>query len=472
MEGKNEYRSSRFAAALDFYERAVERDSALAMAALNGAQAASWLGQLGKAEGLIDVALAYSSYLPAPHRLLARGLHGYLTGAADSAVIWLRRALASDHDWAEAHMALAEVFYHLLPSLERPLDSLAEAELTAAAADSGFSPPLFHLSEIELRRGNLEAAESLVQRYLEFMPESPYRGQLTFMLDCVRRDAGSMDWAVAAAVSPLTVLASAKSLSVAGSDLECARGGFEAVLSNDQAQHLHWGATLGLQGVLMAMGRYEEFFALVDSTIAHRPPTWTLYVLGAMADSQLIPKALEAEQFIQGAFGQEYQSSPSARLSWTMGSWHAYRGDSALSRVVYEALESRSENRQAELLSAGLAAQLTLLRGDTAAAVSQLAALASTARRDSVIWYPAESQPVERLLLAELLVSEGKNAEAIQAASVFDQADPIIYLQYLRASLQVRLRAARQLVDEELETHYVNRLRTLGRTDVLQDINR
>ena len=151
-----------FPAALEFERRAVADDSALAVAALRGAQAASWLNDMPEAGSLAQVALHGVTLLPPRMADFTRGLQAYLTGQADSAVHWLTRALQQSPDWTEAHMALGEVYYHLLPTVEEPYDSLAQAEFLQAAADTGFTPPQFHLAEIAIRQGDVGAADKAV----------------------------------------------------------------------------------------------------------------------------------------------------------------------------------------------------------------------------------------------------------------------------------------------------------------------
>ena len=75
--------------ALEFERRAVAADSALAVAALRGAQAASWLNDMPEAGALATAALRHVSLLPPRMADFARGLDAYLDGQADSAVHWL-----------------------------------------------------------------------------------------------------------------------------------------------------------------------------------------------------------------------------------------------------------------------------------------------------------------------------------------------------------------------------------------------
>ena len=151
LQGEREYRRSHFRAALGFLRRAVRMDSTFAIAALRGAQAASWLNLDEEANALLGVASAHKSVLPGKYVQYALGLRDYFTGEADSAVARFRQVLAIDSTWAPAWMSLGEAYFHLFPHAS-PLDSLAENAFTMARRnDPDFSTPMYHLAEIALR---------------------------------------------------------------------------------------------------------------------------------------------------------------------------------------------------------------------------------------------------------------------------------------------------------------------------------
>ena len=78
LEGERAYRSARFAHALERYEAALAQDSTLAVAALNGAQAATWIERADEADRLARLALVGAGALPA-HRaaLILAYVYGY-----------------------------------------------------------------------------------------------------------------------------------------------------------------------------------------------------------------------------------------------------------------------------------------------------------------------------------------------------------------------------------------------------------
>src|SRR5688500_9852778 len=272
LQGEREYRIFNFTGALAYFRRALNADSALAVAALRGAQAANWLNELSEAAVLSDIAVRNISLLPGRVAAFTRGLHAYVVGQADSAVHWLTLAIRTSPEWTEAHMTLGETYYHLLPATDAPLDSLAEAEFTAAAADSGFSPARFHLAEIAIRSGDMTRAERAVNDFVRLARDDATRAlqaDLLSMFECARAGRKAVDWRRAAAVSPVDVVQVAKRLAVGGFFPGCAEDGFREVFDNRSLSlDDRWGAFLGLQGLLAAEGRTTELRALVDSAVA------------------------------------------------------------------------------------------------------------------------------------------------------------------------------------------------------------
>jgi hypothetical protein len=443
LQGEREYRRFNFPAALKFEQRAVADDSALAVAALRGAQAASWLNELPEASALAEVALRHDALLPPRMGDFARGLHDYLTGQADSAVHWLTLALQQSPDWTEAHMALGEVYYHLLPTVEGSHDSLAEAEFLQAAADTGFAPPRFHLAEIAIRRGDVGAAEKAVRDFPAQVEDAGYRAQLLTMLACVRGGRRSVEWKQVAVAMPLETLRAALMLSVGGAYPGCAEDGLRIVFADTTLSlGYRWGAFLGLQGVLAAEGRTSELKRLMDSAVAAGlglAPQ--LYLLDALAGVKVETEAdVVAKQLVAGLDAKTYPFT-----LWLLGAWNARSSDRAGTNAMKAALAARAASAKSPWyarLADVLSARLMLLDGDTTGAISGLRAAIGAGRREALDWDIGESHAADRLLLAELLLSRGQPADAMAIAQVFDHQAPAVFLPFLPASLRLRHQAA------------------------------
>jgi hypothetical protein len=184
LQGERAYRRMLFPEALDLYRRAVEDDSLFALAAVKGAQAASWMNRWDEAETLTARAELHLGLLPPRYAEFARGWTHYLAGRADSADVHLRRVVELDPSWSGGWMALGEVYYHLLPN-RVPLDSLAQAAFAEAhRLDDEFTPARYHLTELALVRGDLSTARSLSSGLFRSGRDSTTSAALLLMLRC------------------------------------------------------------------------------------------------------------------------------------------------------------------------------------------------------------------------------------------------------------------------------------------------
>jgi serine/threonine-protein kinase len=451
--GERAYRRAAMEEALSHFRSAVAADSGFGLAAIRGAQAANWMHQHPEAEALVAVALDPRGKLPPRQRELAEGMEAWLTGQADSAMSRFRRAVALPRATAESWMYLGETYNHLLPSAA-PLDSLAEAAFREARArDLTFAPVLFHLIEFAIRRGDGREAGRLLQEYRRAGPDADLLGSLELGLRCIEHDLSRAGWEAAAKQTPARVFTAAQSLALGGlRQPACARAALESLLSADETYR--FGALVALHGVLVAQGREDELRPLLArDTLFTRFIRGQLQVLAALAGAGFGP---DADSFV----GRELEAyrvdstAPSNLDLWFAGSWLAHRGDGVQPMRMAGTILRRAtgeQGRRDSLLAGSLAARATLALGDTTAAIARLGRLVpTTPSHQDLVWNPWESLGGERLLLAQLLLARGKPAAAYEVAENFDSPAPIAYLMYLPASLELRIRAARQLGDYRL----------------------
>ncbi len=460
LQGEREYRRMHFARALEYYRAAVNDDSAFALAALKGAQAANWPQVSSEDRQLVEIALRRSSLLPPRQALFARGLHDYFTGAADSAVRHLTMVTQLDSTWSEAWMALGEVYFHLLPDTV-PLDSLAEGAFERARrADSTFTPPLLHLAEIAIRQGDVSRAEGLVADVGLARADSAFGNPARLMVQCVRDGPRAVDWAGATRHKAQDVLAAGKILAVGASQPACGEAAFLAILRADSIlPGERWAALVGLQSLWVALGRTREIPALLASKAAADLPGSILLLIDASAGL-----GFQAEgRRLAEAKGRDYPRMDTATL-WLLGNWEAHVGDSAAFTAIVTALTAKrdsSRDRRDSLVTAALGARLPLLAGDTNEALRRLQALKATAPGPDLEWQLWESLGEERMILAELLLAKGRFADARRVASQLDSPQPLAYLLYLRRSLNVRARAAAGMGRTNWAAAYRSRLTQL-----------
>jgi hypothetical protein len=471
--GDLDYRDAKFAAASAHYQRALALDSQLALAALKGAQAASWTHHVDSGLTLVSLALRHLRGLPPKYRHFALGLQAYLRNDADSAAAALGRAVASDPEWTEAQMALGEVHYHFLIGGWNP-DSLAEVRFELArGSDPGFTPALYHLTEIELRRGWTPRADSLYRALRRAGPDSTWLRKATWMVRCVRDGADAVDWTRAA--GPPTGTAARDVLTVghvlAGRQPVCAERAMRAALAGLPRDSVttRWNALVGLQSLLVAEGRYPEVRRLlvwgVDSVHA---AAQSLQIQDAVAGVGTDRDAVKAIALLGPPEVERRRLSPD--WLWWLGLWAWHERDAALlGRIVAVVADSLRHGRPNEfdtLIHHALSARLTLLHADTARALALLSELSVRGSMGAIGWEWLAPLAEERLLLARVLLAKGRDAEALAVAGVFDASQPMAYVMYLAASLEIRIRAAERLGRRDIvarDRARLAQLRGLGR---------
>ncbi len=443
LEAERAYRASHFAEALTHYRAALERDSLFALAALQGAQAASWIeSDDDDQEGpLARLAVAHAGSLPPYRAAIARGFAASIAGDADAAVAEFRRAIAFDSTRSEPWMGLGEVYRHLLPNA-RNLDSLAEyAFVRARRADSAFTPPLYHLAELAIGRGALARADSMTAAFGRAGPDSTALRTLDLSIRCARGTSVPV-WARAATENLDAVMRAGIRLSDRPAYAACARAALAATLGAPRGDAgRQWKAAVTLQSLLVALGRDSSIVPFVLSPAGRGVPTNGLLVLDAMAGADVEAGAADVVR----SFGDDYSKFPPRRL-WLVGVWESERGHGDRVRTIARVLATVADSthgRLDALLARAIGARAVLIGGDTAEAIRRLRALTPSAPPDVLEKDPSECLGSERLLLARLLFERHQFREARAAAEMLNASHPMSLLLYRRAGLLLRARVAR-----------------------------
>lgn len=459
LQGEREYRRSRFGAALDLYRRAVDQDSTLALAALKGAWAAHWEHHDADGLGLVTVALDNAALLPAKYVIAARGLRHYLVGEADSAMVLFEQALQLDPGWVETWMAIGEVHYHFVLGASDSDSTSRNYFEHALELDPSFAPALFHLSLIALHLGEDTRLTRLVDAFEHQDPDSSWVQQLAIARQCAINGPGRVDWQSRAAQDPSALVITGKNLSERAAHLACAERALTSVFDAPGASpNDRWGATLGLFGVLLAQGRTTEIRPLLDRAVSTGlPAAHGLYVVAA----GLAPNVEEPAAATIAALGGDLHSMGPRRL-WYHTIWSGYRGDTARLRAVSGALRGRAgESDPQAALADAAEGRLAALTGDTVEALSSLERATSKGTSADLDWGDWQPLAAERFLYAQLLFNRRRWADAIRVAAAFDHPIPVMYLPYIRGSLELRARAAEALGQGAQANAYRLRLRAL-----------
>ena len=477
LRGEQAYRRARFEDALQRYRAAVAADSGFALAALRGAQAASWSHDPVAPE-FVRTALANEKSLTPRDRYIARGFDAYLLGRADSAVGYFRRAIELEPAHPEVWMPLGEVYTHLVPD-EGRLDSLAAAAFNRVyQLDSTSAPLLYHLTEISLRQNDVGRAAQLMRRLRPALPDSAERVPLEIMLRCVSESPDAVEWGDLALRVPNWVVDAGRGLAVGGlRQPRCAEAAWRAVLvhdtgSTDLDRQYRWGAVQGLHALLVAEGRTEDLLRLLQGSEFSSVLISRLYILAAVAGAPLQRQAEAGADTLR----QAYRADPGGTRGgtgtalWHLGIWEAQRGHWVDAQAMADTLAAwavRKHARREALMAKSVMARALVARGDSAAAMKLLAGLEPDTVRTPLTWNPWESLGGERLLLAQLLFARGEYAEAYRVASELDAPDPVPYIMYVPASLVLRMRIAERLGDQAAAEAARRRLVALGRQDLV-----
>ena len=448
VEGEKAYRASRFEEALDLYLRALEADSAWAFAAMKAAQAASWVNRAEPALALLDLALESEAVLPEKYRSFAHGLQQYLLGHAREAVGRFQDALTLDPEWAEGWMGLGEVYYHLQPAWTDLASQARHAFHRAMDADSSFVLPLYHLSEMALRNGELEEAERMIGTFGAAEPAADMHVQLVLMQRCIKEGPGAIDWDSWVRSEPDAVVRAGLAFGVGGHQLDCIEASLRSVLDSEiPPSDWVWAAQFVLNNVAVVRGRPDEAKAIIERSIeGGSQGAVALRLVNAFAGvREFDESAAELIPFLLG----DLDSMGSERL-WYLGSWYDHDGDVEDLRAVADALASRDTSAGGidfRMLGGAMAARLAVAEGDTSLALNLLDDIHPFGRRGDLEWDFEKGLPQERLLLAELLLARGEFERAIAVAEGFE-LEPKVYLLYMPRSLEIRTEAARKLGDD------------------------
>lgn len=465
--GESAFRRVRPGTALEHYRRAILADSTFAIAALRGAQAATWNHRSDEAAAMLHVALAQP--LTPRYAHFAQGFAAYLEGRADSAASHLRSAIALDSGMTVAWIQLGEVYTHLQPLIGDP-DSLADRAFdTARRLDSTSAATLLHPIEIRLRRGDLTGATPLLARFRAADPDSEPLAILRLSEACLRDGPASLRWPELVRATPEIVIKLGRDFSGARGLQPCGEAAFDAILSTDTAHTeaadgRRFAALVGLQAHAIASGDPARAAALIDDFVRKWAAGESLFLLQAPLIDSWVPRARAIAARDAERYGAAYASLPYAGRIWELGMFGLRDAHVELARAIAMTLRARGQGPSAQrerILATSLDAQLLLAGGDTAGARRGLLEVLSAETVTSILpWDEIESRGAERLLLVRLLLAQGEHEQAIAVATVFD-APRLGHIAYLRTSLELRARAAKSLGNAKAESHYLARLAAL-----------
>ncbi|MEO8138968.1 MAG: serine/threonine-protein kinase [Gemmatimonadota bacterium] len=466
--GEAAFRRVQLADALAEFQHAIEVDSTFGIAAVRGAQVATWNHQPSEAGSLIRVALRQS--LSPRYRLFASGFDAYLDGRADTAAARLHAALALDSSMIAAWLQLGEVYMHLLPAEGRP-DSLAEAAFDRARAiDSTAATPQFHLIEIRARRGDQAGAQALARQFVKVAADTQLAREVELVSACGRQGFIGVDLQEAVRQRPLPLALAAKSLGASPITAGCAMAADQILLQEDTArtsvaEGRRFFALLGLVNGLLGRQRPDTAASVIDDFQRRWGFGLSLYLLTAPVAPALADRARAVARQDSVDFGAHYAGVRYPVRLWELGVWAAQEGRAPVVRAVALDLTTRAArgSRLDTLLAESMRAHAALAEGDSLQALRRFETLiARAAPVEDLAWNEAASLGFDRLMLGRLLMRQKDYAGAISVLEVHDSGLPAVFPLYQRASLELRLEAATALKQPALEASLRARIAELS----------
>jgi ATP/maltotriose-dependent transcriptional regulator MalT len=218
----------------------------------------------------------------------------------------------------------------------------------------------------------------------------------------------------------------------------------------------------------MARGRYAALEAFLDSVVAagYRGAL-SLYLFNEALGAPRSPGGDEAERLGRELAGDLYERArPDNRLLF--GLRHVQAGQLGRAAAVSAALEHTADSTgdpSARLFADALAAHVAVARGDTAEALRRFGRLAMNMPERLRVWTPAYTLAPTRLLQGEVLLAQGRYAEADSVVGMLEQATILSQQAALPNTLLLRAEIARGAGRPARAAEYEERVRRIRESD-------
>jgi hypothetical protein len=193
VAGERLYRRGEFDAALEAYRRAIERDSAFALAHLRAFQSIGWIDASDPGRRpYLEAASGAADRLPARERALVAALAGVDADDPD-AFEGAEQATLRYPDDPDLWNALGELHVHVGQRALRPYEEQREPLERAAELAPDFAPYLIHLAEYHLSRGDSAEAAGILEREQDLAPEAAFSAAHATAFELIHGDGAPSD---------------------------------------------------------------------------------------------------------------------------------------------------------------------------------------------------------------------------------------------------------------------------------------
>lgn len=174
LRGERHLRRSEWNRAMTEYERAIEADSAFALAFYRLALANDWNSarHFPRESEYLERASRYAGNLPRRSRLVIEG-YAQLAGGSQAAISTLQEMVALYPDDVDGWFLLGDAYYHLLYRTRPERVEFRDAMGRAIALDSTFAPAYVHLMEDAYARRDTASLSRWIAGLRAAEPSSP-----------------------------------------------------------------------------------------------------------------------------------------------------------------------------------------------------------------------------------------------------------------------------------------------------------
>ncbi|HST62592.1 MAG TPA: BTAD domain-containing putative transcriptional regulator [Longimicrobium sp.] len=436
LAGERAFRTGAFEQAADWFGRAVQGDSAFALASYRLSVAQDWAAEDGSAAAARALRLAHR-LSPAEQRLL-RARVAFRTGSAAVAEGLLRELVATRPDNVEAWNDLGEVLHHRAMWQGRPVESARAAWAQVVALDPANVNARVHLVHVAALQGRPREVDSITRAVERLSPAHEGLNRMRTLRAFALRDGGAQAAAIEAlrAQRPRDtndvpawgaawrtadfLLDPAAGFRIAGVMTEPGRDAQSRLLGYTTRAHMQ-----------MARGRWRDARAQADSAARVDPDyaarTWAFlagFFPGDLprdevlrAFRRLAATAPPAGRGTGGPVDEERGRFSAARHQYLLGVLAVRLGDAAEAErraAGLAALEDTTANgRFARHLRHQLRARALAAAGDGAGALRTVEAGWPAPVPDVFVKDDSYSTVAERYFRAQLLARAGRDREAL-----------------------------------------------------------
>jgi DNA-binding SARP family transcriptional activator/TolB-like protein len=431
LEGEEALRSSRYAAAVEFYQKAVELDSTFALAWYRISTTADWQSQSALVSQAIHKAKSFEARLPSEDRLLLDARTASLAGNDDEVERVYNTILSAHPEDAEAWTQLAETIFHNGRWRGRPIDESRNAFAHVAALRPADGSSRLHLARLAALRDDSAALDTLLPQAALGVTDAGEKLELSTLValasDDMHRRARFLDSLASlrdVGVQAEAVQLAAWRIATFATDASTAERMALILASSETTPQTRASGLVLAAHMAGARGRWNESKKFLDAA-SNLDPSLAARTRANLASSGIFPLGPGENENIAAQVSRLTLSS-SGRSSitdaWVVGRLAAMRHDTvaALKSVARMDTFAASDTSLAPIvlhLRNQIEARVAAVRGDT---ISALALVEAGWPRTNPLahyqWLQSDAYTMasSRFSRARLLESTGRLEEALQ----------------------------------------------------------